>query len=45
MKKIKYIGMVIGIIAMSLAWMWFGWKMPLVIFLALIGNNIERTNN
>ena len=34
MKNIKYIGMAIGIIAMSLAWMWFGWRMPLVIFLA-----------
>ena len=42
MKNIKYIGMAIGIIAMSLAWMWFGWRMPLVIFLALMGNNIER---
>ena len=42
MKNIKYIGMAIGIIAMSLAWMWFGWRMPLVIFLALMGNNMER---
>ena len=42
MKKLKYIGMAIGIISMSLSWMWFGWRMPLVIFLAIMGNNIER---
>tara|TARA_R110000772_G_scaffold24498_1_gene64602 strand:- start:1244 stop:1381 length:138 start_codon:yes stop_codon:yes gene_type:complete len=41
MKKINYLGMVFGIIAISLAWMWFGWKMPLVMLLFITGNNME----
>jgi len=42
MKLINIIGMVIGITAIVLGWIWFGWKLPLVIFLALMGNNMER---
>lgn len=42
MKQINYIGMALGIISVLLGIIWFGWKLPLVIFLALIGNNMER---
>jgi len=42
MKTINYIGMVVEITAMTLGWIWFGWELSLVIFLALIGNNMER---
>ncbi len=44
MKVLNIIGMVIGITAMALAWIWFGWKLSLVIFLALMGNNFERSD-
>lgn len=37
------LGLVIGIIAMTLGWIWFGWKLSLVMFLALMGNNLERS--
>ncbi len=39
MKVIKIIGMVVGIAAMVLGWICFDWKLSLVIFLALMGNN------
>ena len=26
----------------GLAWYWFGWKLPLVTFLALTANNLEQ---
>lgn len=38
----KYIGMLIGIVAMVLAFIWFGWKLVVVLLLAMWGNNIER---
>jgi hypothetical protein len=43
MKTINYFGAALGLVAIGLAWMWFGWKLPLVIFLALYGNNMERS--
>ena len=43
MKKINYIGMLIGTIAMTLGWIWFGWELSLVIFLSVMGNNMERS--
>ncbi len=42
MKAVNYIGMAVGITAMALGWIWFGWELSLVIFLALAGNNMER---
>lgn len=42
MKTVNYIGMALLITAMSLGWIWFDWKLSLVIFLALSGNNMER---
>ena len=42
MKVVNYIGMAVVITAMALGWIWFGWKLSLVIFLALAGNNMER---
>jgi hypothetical protein len=42
MKKLRFIGMGIGIIAMILGWIWFGWKLSLVILLAIWGNNLEK---
>lgn len=42
MKIINFIGFGLGVIAMVLAWIWFGPKLPIVIFIALLGNNLER---
>ncbi len=42
MKTINTIGMVLGIMSIILAWVWFGWKLPLVILMAIAGNNMER---
>lgn len=42
MKTLNYIGMAVGITAFTLAWIWFSWKLALIIFLALAGNNMER---
>lgn len=36
-------GAIISLTAYSLAWAFFGWKLPLIILLAIWGNNIERT--
>lgn len=43
MKILNIIGTVVGLIALAMAWVWFGWKLSLVIFLALMGNNFERS--
>lgn len=37
MRKINIIGMVILITVLALACIWFGWKLVLIIYLALIG--------
>ena len=42
LKHITLIGAVIGFTAMGLGWYWFSWKLSLVIFLAIMGNNMER---
>ena len=42
MKKINYLGAIIGILSMGLGWYWFSWKLSLVIILAIAGNNMER---
>jgi len=42
MKPTNIIGMVIGVLSMALGLVWFDWKLSLVIFLAIIGNNMER---
>lgn len=38
----KYVALIVLITAMVLAWTWFGWKLALVIFLGLFGNNLEQ---
>ena len=42
-KALRILGMLLGIIAMILAPVFYGWEMSLIIFLALTGNNLERT--
>jgi uncharacterized membrane protein len=42
MKKLRIIGMLIGITGMVLAWILFSWKLTLVLMLVLWGNNIEQ---
>ena len=44
-KKKQLLGAVVGLVAMSLAWYWFSWKLTLIILLALFGNNLERSSN
>lgn len=42
MKKILQItGMLIGLTGMVLAWIFFSWKLVLVLMLVLWGNNME----
>jgi len=43
-KGLIFIGIIISITATVLAVVWFGWKLAVVIFLALLGNNLERNN-
>jgi len=45
MKTKRIIGMIIGITAMVLAIVWYDWKLALVIFLALTGNNFGQSKN
>jgi len=44
MKTIKIIGMLLGIIALVLAWLFYGWQLTLIIFIALTGNNLNQIN-
>lgn len=37
------LGMVISIMAYGLAWWLYDWKLAVVIFLAITGNNLERS--
>lgn len=42
MKTINCIGVAVIVTAVVLSWAWFGWKLPLVVFLFIVGNNMER---
>ncbi len=37
----NWLAFVFGAASISLSWYWFGWELPLVITLALIGNNFQ----
>lgn len=41
-KHIGKVGGLIIVISIILAWVFFSWKLALVIFLALLGNNLEQ---
>lgn len=41
-KIIKSTGVLIGIIALALAWIFYGWQLALILFLALMGNNFDQ---
>lgn len=43
MKLRNIIGAIASIMAAVLAWYWFDAKLVLVIFLAIMGNNLERS--
>ena len=47
MKNIKYaiFGLVILIIALVLTFYWYDYKLFLILFLMLWGNNIQRSNS
>jgi hypothetical protein len=36
------IALILSITAYTLAWVWFGWEMALIIFLAQWANNIDQ---
>ena len=40
---LRIIGMSMSISGMYFGYVWYGWKVPLVIFLSIAGNNIGRT--
>lgn len=42
MKKLQILGMIIGIVAMAMAWIMYDWKLMLIILFALWGNNLEQ---
>lgn len=42
-KKLRILGMCLGIISMILATILYGWELALIIILALTGNNLEKT--
>lgn len=42
MSKKQILGAIIGIMACALGIYWFSWKLSLIMFLALWGNNLER---
>jgi len=44
MKELKFLGMFIGLMSMFLAWYLYDWKLLVIIFLALWGNNLEQNN-
>jgi hypothetical protein len=39
---VMLVGTLIIAIAITLAVIWFGWKLAIVIYVALMGNNIEN---
>jgi len=39
-KQLLWVAAIIGATSMGLGWYWFDWKLCVVIFLALLGNNI-----
>lgn len=45
MKKLQIIGMLIGLTGITLAWIFFSWKLVLVLMLVLWGNNIEQKSS
>jgi hypothetical protein len=44
-KSVNLLGAGLMLVAIILGWCWFGWKLALVIFLALWANNMERFKN
>lgn len=45
MSIIKFIGIIILLTALILAGVWYGWKLPVVLFLTVVGNNFEQFKN
>lgn len=41
-QKLQLFGALLSLTSMCFAWSWFGWKMVLVLILAITGNNIEQ---
>jgi hypothetical protein len=41
-KTMQLFGAIIGIASMVCAWYFYGWQMPVILFLALWSNNIEQ---
>lgn len=44
MKTLKIIGMIVGLQALAMAWIFYDWKLAVIIALALWGNNLEQAN-
>lgn len=41
----EIVGSLMGLSAMVLAAIYYDWKLALIIFLAIFGNNLERSGN
>jgi D-alanyl-lipoteichoic acid acyltransferase DltB (MBOAT superfamily) len=42
MKNLKYIGTILLIVSIAMAFVWYGWQLGFIIWLALAGNNLEQ---
>lgn len=38
----RIVGVSIGILALVLAWIWYGWGLSLILFLAFFGHNMTE---
>ena len=45
MKNTQIIGAIIIIISLIGAWFFYDWKLAVIIYLAITGNNIEQNKN
>ena len=43
MNKKQLAGSIIALLNLTFAWIVYDWKLALIIFLALLGNNLERS--
>jgi len=42
MKKLKITGIALIIISMILSYVWFDYKLAIIVYIAIFGNNIEQ---
>jgi len=43
-KSLRYLGSAILVISLVSAWCFYDWKLAIILFLALAGNNLEQNH-